>query len=626
MTNFASEKKQTEQNSSVSNQNTEKSAKQTSSYKDQRAVTTQFKNLQNSANASKQGQSITQLQAKASQSTNNKLPEQLKNSIEHLSGLAMDDVSVHKNSNKPAQLQAHAFAQGNEIHLGPGQEKHLAHEAWHVVQQKQQRVKPTTQLKNKTPINDDETLEKEADIMGAKALQIKRPDPQWSPLQTKSKTDANSGIVQGNFKKPVAMADPRDAFQERKTMEKRKEDVLPATSTAFSVEEEKLNALREAFQNTTFYYGTTGGAKGRAENIQNAAKMMGRHLTKLRMKKRARLHEAKATGTTLSDAENEELQKLDAEHAEIEKIKEGKLEKYTKATLPTHKKILEQGVEKDVLDAHVTNNRGLYLPGNRVEGYLDNKPLEGDANPDGTRTDMMDNYYGGTGDLASKRSDPIAEFVHNSMGYHGTYEEAKAAEKSGRDSYKEKFPGKEGWDPTGALFAAKKPELAAVNSNEDQSNEVVESDEDLSYRPTWGGNPINPGITGTMEISRHIREGVKTLGGTIVFEGGGVTWNGSFVASEKAGDTNIEAIYMMPYLAGKETAVVPFGAGKICFQFHGKDIKPTRKLFRDNWFFGQKPQDQVVEDRANKKIIVKQAGKPEVENIPNALYWQFPES
>ena len=139
MTNFASEKKQTEQNSPVSNQNTEKSAKQTSSYKDQRAVTTQFKNLQNSANASKQGQSITQLQAKASQSTNNKLPEQLKNGMEHLSGLAMDDVSVHKNSNKPAQLQAHAFAQGNEIHLGPGQEKHLAHEAWHVVQQKQQR-------------------------------------------------------------------------------------------------------------------------------------------------------------------------------------------------------------------------------------------------------------------------------------------------------------------------------------------------------------------------------------------------------------------------------------------------------------------------------------------------------
>ena len=625
MTNFASEKKQTEQNSSISNHNTEKSTKQSASYKDLRAATKQLKNLQNNANAFNQGQSITQLQTKASQSINNKLPEQLKNGIEHLSGIAKNDVSVHKNSNKPAQIQAHAFTQGNEIHLGPGQEKQLPHEAWHVVQQKQNRVKPTTQLKNKIPINDDEALEKEADIMGAKALQINGINPQ-STTQTKSKPTANSGVIQGNFQKPAAMVDPQKAFQERKAMEKRKEDVLPATTTAFPVEEEKLNALREAFQNTTFYYGTTGGAKGRAENIQNAAKMMGRHLTKLRMKKRARLHEDRASGRSLSDAENEELQKLDEEHAEIEKIKEGKLEKYTKATLPTHKTILEQGIEQDVLDAHVTNNRGLYLPGNRVEGYLDNKPLEGDANPNGTRTDMMDNYYGGTGDLASKRSDPIAEFVHNSMGYNGTYDEAKAAGKSGRDSYKEAYPGKEGGDPTGALFAAKKPELAAINTNEDQSNEVVESDEDLSYRPTWGGNPINPGITGTMEISRHIREGVKTLGGTIIFEGGGVTWNGSFVTSEKAGDTNIEAIYMMPYLAGKETAVVPFGAGKICFQFLGKDTKPTRKLFRDNWFFGQKQEDQIVEDRANKKIIVKQQGKPEVEHLPNALYWQFPES
>ena len=84
----------------------------------------------------------------------------------------MDDVKVHYNSDKPAQLQAHAYAQGTEIHLGAGQEKHLPHEAWHVVQQKQGRVKPTFQMKGKVNINDDEGLEKEADIMGAKALQM----------------------------------------------------------------------------------------------------------------------------------------------------------------------------------------------------------------------------------------------------------------------------------------------------------------------------------------------------------------------------------------------------------------------------------------------------------------------
>jgi hypothetical protein len=93
------------------------------------------------------------------------LPDHLKAGIEHLSGLAMDDVRVHYNSAKPAQLQALAYAQGTEIHVGPGQERHLPHEAWHVVQQKQGRVKPTMHTKE-TAINDEMRLEKEADIMG----------------------------------------------------------------------------------------------------------------------------------------------------------------------------------------------------------------------------------------------------------------------------------------------------------------------------------------------------------------------------------------------------------------------------------------------------------------------------
>jgi hypothetical protein len=98
------------------------------------------------------------------------LPDTLKSGIESLSNMPMDDVKVHYNSAKPKTLQAHAYAQGTEIHLGPGQEKHLPHEAWHVVQQKQGRVKPTLQLKQGVPVNDDKGLEKEADVMGAKAL------------------------------------------------------------------------------------------------------------------------------------------------------------------------------------------------------------------------------------------------------------------------------------------------------------------------------------------------------------------------------------------------------------------------------------------------------------------------
>jgi len=99
------------------------------------------------------------------------LPDNLKMGIEDLSGYTMDDVKVHYNSEKPAQLNAHAYAQGTDIHLASGQEKHLPHEAWHVVQQKQGRVRPTKQMKSDVTLNDDIGLEKEADAMGAKALQ-----------------------------------------------------------------------------------------------------------------------------------------------------------------------------------------------------------------------------------------------------------------------------------------------------------------------------------------------------------------------------------------------------------------------------------------------------------------------
>ena len=84
----------------------------------------------------------------------------------------MSDVNVHYNSPEPAKLNAHAYAQGNDIHVGAGQEKHVPHEAWHVAQQKQGRVQPTKQLKSKVNINDDANLEREADVMGQKSLQV----------------------------------------------------------------------------------------------------------------------------------------------------------------------------------------------------------------------------------------------------------------------------------------------------------------------------------------------------------------------------------------------------------------------------------------------------------------------
>lgn len=94
------------------------------------------------------------------------LPDGLKAGLETMSGLSMDAVRVHYGSAAPARIDALAYADGTDIHLGPGQERHLPHEAWHVVQQAEGRVRATTEVGG-AAVNDDAGLEREADRMGA---------------------------------------------------------------------------------------------------------------------------------------------------------------------------------------------------------------------------------------------------------------------------------------------------------------------------------------------------------------------------------------------------------------------------------------------------------------------------
>lgn len=126
------------------------------------------------------------------------LPDRLKAGVEQLSGTSLDGVRVHYNSARPAQLRASAFTQGSDIHVGPGQERHLPHEAWHAAQQLQGRVAPTTQLKG-VALNDDAGLEHEADVMGARALQAPLAPPSGGPSTV---AQAAGGPVQRYFDAP----------------------------------------------------------------------------------------------------------------------------------------------------------------------------------------------------------------------------------------------------------------------------------------------------------------------------------------------------------------------------------------------------------------------------------------
>ena len=128
------------------------------------------------------------------------MPNQLKAGIESLSGTDMSDVRVHRNSDKPAQLNALAYARGNDIHLGPGQEQQLPHEAWHVVQQRQGRVKETVRMAG-VGVNDEVGLEREADLMGGRAARLMAAFEPGGQGKTKNaaKADPGDAVVQGLF-------------------------------------------------------------------------------------------------------------------------------------------------------------------------------------------------------------------------------------------------------------------------------------------------------------------------------------------------------------------------------------------------------------------------------------------
>ena len=105
------------------------------------------------------------------------MPAALQTGLEALSGVSLAGTRVVYNSPRPAQLNALAYTRNDEVHLGPGQERHLPHEGWHLVQQREGRVQPTTRSESGVPINDSRTLEREADVMGRRAVRSSRLEP-----------------------------------------------------------------------------------------------------------------------------------------------------------------------------------------------------------------------------------------------------------------------------------------------------------------------------------------------------------------------------------------------------------------------------------------------------------------
>lgn len=94
----------------------------------------------------------------APSSQGNPLPANLQHNLESAHGVNLSDVKVHV-GHEATLIGAKAFTQGSDIHLAPGQEQHLPHEAWHVAQQKQGRVESSTLAEGLVEVREEQSFE-----------------------------------------------------------------------------------------------------------------------------------------------------------------------------------------------------------------------------------------------------------------------------------------------------------------------------------------------------------------------------------------------------------------------------------------------------------------------------------
>ena len=147
------------------------------------------------------------VQAK-SEGSGSALPDQVRGKMEQSMNADFSDVKVHTNSKKAEQAGAHAIAQGNEVHFAGGKynpssksgQELLGHELAHVKQQQEGRVSANAQVGNMA-VNDDPSLEREADKAGAAAANGKTAPiagkSGGAPQAKKANLDAKNAPAQG---------------------------------------------------------------------------------------------------------------------------------------------------------------------------------------------------------------------------------------------------------------------------------------------------------------------------------------------------------------------------------------------------------------------------------------------
>jgi hypothetical protein len=594
---------------------------------DNRPEAIQMQEMQELANNSSQVAGITQLQAMADnfavqkppiQRQENKtgLPDNLKSGMENLSGHSMDDVKVHRNSDKPAQLNAHAYAQGTDIHLGPGQEKHLPHELGHVVQQKEGRVKSTKQLKDKVAVNDDAGLEKEADVLGTKALQMKTDEPYTktaqsfstsAPLQLKVQDESGEILsrpkVIGLLSKSMELGEIFTALKGidlERAIDPKNDMIFTPKNIIDYIDGEKISGisvLGKSDQNQAGIMAATaepeGGEKalGQVETLKATIKNMNENRDEQK-KKEVEVQEVGEPVKYKDESTNILAKQFEKSVFYYGQTGESSMNPAIwKNLMARAKKVKKDRMGDDI---------GTYAAGTRNLGFLKGKK-ESAENNNGIQHLMMDMYYGGQDFEAwhMMRDPLIGQYIHDMMGYAGTYDQTESPDTTFRKNF-----------PLGGNILDDKGEDTWQNRGWSQNSKPKNNENMKGVPDEW-----NEDKSGTMEISRLIRDGVFKFGGTIVFEASGVYSQGNFVDGARKGDTNVEAESMLPEFAGKNKSRVKFGKGEYVFHWRGNEVTPTREIFLSYWAKGGL-LGREVDEQSNLK-----QGGPFVNYVKSTAKW-----
>ncbi|MBQ0733527.1 DUF4157 domain-containing protein [Aquimarina celericrescens] len=619
---------------------------------------------------------------------NTGLPDNLKSGIENLSGYSMDDVKVHYNSSKPAQLQAHAYAQGTDIHLAPGQEKHLPHEAWHVVQQKQGRVKPTKQLKSKVNINDDAGLEKEADVMGAKSIQASgSPSGKTFGERVSGAETQNTSVIQTKLVdendgyKIITITDLYDKFEKGSRYYKllrAKDKEITHRVNRFSIP--KLERTIQKLKNEN-------KRRGIDINVRKANNERLRELEKTLKKARAKeypkeyynpLREALKSDNPMFFTIKDVKDYLDGQKVPgLSRLSANDIKGANDVVTPVGEPIdalrrMKKNREKYAAKSAGTDARGnVPVRPDNADVRLLAETFKNTTFFYGTTGEMQNNVYRFGNFFAqvkaakTKRLGPNVGSYSAGMRNAGFLRAQANAADNGESAqmmdmyyggqefetwhmmanpiigeYIHKMMGYAGdYDHTESMdttFRKNYPlgggnwENQGWSANSRPRNFLLDGKKDhpdenfFKYLYLEGWDPD---ISATMEISRIIREGVQKFGGTIVFEGSEVTNQSHFVAAKFGDrrDTNMEASALLPEFAAQPgKSRVGYGAGELVFHWLGEEKTPTRKLFLKHWAY-KANYTNAVED-TGLRVSYYERARPDTKltDTPVNWFWNFP--